>query len=127
LGRQLASHVPDGLDFHKDHFETPEKPIQRRKWNLIVQRGEHGNAPLHPVRLLQVRCEHDEADEVGGVTSRAEDSPAVGRLIHRAGVGGRLNDVRLSLRLEPDNRGARKQHLGGARIHTSGADAHNER
>lgn len=68
-----------------------------------------------------MRGEHDEADEVGGVAGCAEDPPAVGRLVHRTGIGWCLDEVRLSLRLEPDNRGARKQNLEGRRMHATTA------
>lgn len=77
----------------------------------VVKRGEHGNAPLHPVRRVQVTREQDEADEVRGVACRAQDAPPVRRLVDRTRVGGRLDQVGLPRRLEPHHRRSGKENL----------------
>lgn len=55
--------------------------------------------------------QQNETYKIGRVPCGTENAPPVGRFVHRTRVGGHLNEVRLSRRLEPDNWSPGEEHL----------------
>jgi hypothetical protein len=69
----------------------------------IIERAEHGNTALDPMRLRLIGGHSDHKHEVGGVTSGHEGSSTITSLIDGAIVMLVVLDILLDARLEPNH------------------------
>jgi len=77
----------------------------------IIERAEHGDATLDPVRLGLLGGHSDHQHEIGRVTRRHQGSTTLASLVYGAIVVQVVLDFSLEARLEPDHRSFHEEDL----------------
>ena len=78
---------------------------------LVIEHGDHGDAPLDPVPRLEAGWHFDKHDKVCRVSRRGELSMPRGGSVDRAFVSLKLGQVLDESRFEPDDGRPAEEHL----------------